>query len=183
MRRLVVIYLSFAPIFILLSVSYEALFFFCFAMTMTTWLFLEKRLYVFLSYSGYYQLKRRENAARSSPRLSRRSTVLVKDSFRLLTTSDLRTGNIASVASFSASSVYRFTTLFDPFLMGSLLIFKIMIPFFILSAVLRVIGKSIALPPFSIFLVVLSTTDIMTLNFFFLVRDHGSWLEIGTTIT
>lgn len=90
MRRLVVIYLSFAPIFILLSVSYEALFFFCFAMTMTTWLFLEKRLYVFLSYSGYYQLKRREKAARSSPRLSRRSTVLVKDSFRLLTTSDLR---------------------------------------------------------------------------------------------
>jgi phosphatidylinositol glycan class N len=94
----------------------------------------------------------------------------------------LGTGNIASIASFSAASVYRFTTLFNPFLMGGLLMFKIMIPFFILSAVLRVVSKSMALPPFSLFLLVLSTTDIMTLNFFFLVRDSGSWLEIGTTI-
>jgi len=43
------------------------------------------------------------------------------------------TGNVASVASFSVSSVYRLTTVFNPFFMGGLLIFKIMLPFFFLA--------------------------------------------------
>lgn len=93
------------------------------------------------------------------------------------------TGNIASLSSFSLQSVYRLTTIFDPFLMGALLIFKILIPFVIVSSVFGIINKSLNLPPFSLFLLVLSTTDIMTLNFFYLVRDYGSWLEIGTTIS
>jgi GPI ethanolamine phosphate transferase 1 len=93
------------------------------------------------------------------------------------------TGNMASIASFTVESVYRFTTIFDPFLMGSLLIFKILIPFFLLSSVLSLLSRCLELPPFSLFLLVLSTTDVMTLNFFFLVRDSGSWLEIGTTIS
>lgn len=67
--------------------------------------------------------------------------------------------------------------------MGALLILKILIPFFLLSSVFAVVGRALELPPFSLFLLILSTTDIMTLNFFFLVRDSGSWLEIGTTIS
>ncbi|RHZ74179.1 hypothetical protein Glove_227g81 [Diversispora epigaea] len=93
------------------------------------------------------------------------------------------TGNVASLASFSLQSVYRLTTIFDPFLMGGLLLFKISIPFFIVSSVFGVINKSLNLPSISLFLLVLSTCDIMTLNFFYLVRDYGSWLEIGTTIS
>ncbi|CAG8804168.1 38066_t:CDS:10, partial [Gigaspora margarita] len=93
------------------------------------------------------------------------------------------TGNIASLSSFSLQSVYRLTTVFNPFLMGALLVFKILIPFFIVSSVFVVINKSLNLPPFSLFLLVLSTSDIMTMNFFYLVRDYGSWLEIGTTIS
>ncbi|CAG8432974.1 11035_t:CDS:10 [Diversispora eburnea] len=84
------------------------------------------------------------------------------------------TGNVASLASFSLQSVYRLTTIFDPFLMGGLLLFKIFIPFFIVSSVFGVINKSLNLPSFSLFLLVLSTCDIMTLNFFYLVRDYGS---------
>lgn len=93
------------------------------------------------------------------------------------------TGNMASISSFTIESVYRFTTVFDPFLMGALLIFKILIPFFLLSSALSLLSRCLELPPFSLFLLVLSTTDVMTLNFFFLVRDSGSWLEIGTTIS
>ena len=93
------------------------------------------------------------------------------------------TGNIASLASFSLESVYRFVTTFNPFLMGALLLFKIFIPFFILSSVYNVLSRSLDLPPFSLLLLTLSTTDIMTLNFFFLVTDDGSWLEIGTSIS
>jgi phosphatidylinositol glycan class N len=87
LRRLVVIYLSFSPIFILLSVSYETLFFFSFAMTMVCWLFLEKELYIALSRDGYYQVKRPDGAVRSSPRLARQAT---GDGFRLLKSADLR---------------------------------------------------------------------------------------------
>ena len=121
-----------------------------------------------------------------------------KQQFRALGSSDLRTavifllfinvaffgtGNIASVSSFSLESVYRFTTIFDPFLMAFLLIIKMWVPFFLLSAVFGILSRSLDLPAFSLFLLVLSTTDVMTLNFFFLVRDDGSWLEIGTTIS
>lgn len=67
--------------------------------------------------------------------------------------------------------------------MGAFLILKMLIPFFLLSATYGLLTRLLSLPPFSLFLLVLSTTDIMTLNFFFLVKDTGSWLEIGTTIS
>lgn len=45
LRRLIVIYLAFAPVFILLTISYEALFYFCFSCTILLWLLLERETY------------------------------------------------------------------------------------------------------------------------------------------
>jgi len=90
---------------------------------------------------------------------------------------------VASISSFNVASVTRFLTVFQPFAMGALLIFKHSIPYFLLSAVFGVLAQLLDLPTFSLFLLVLSITDVMTLNFFFLVRDSGSWLEIGTSIS
>jgi phosphatidylinositol glycan class N len=32
-------------------------------------------------------------------------------------------------------------------------------------------------------MIVMAISDVMTLNFFYMVRDEGSWLDIGTTIS
>jgi phosphatidylinositol glycan class N len=93
------------------------------------------------------------------------------------------TGNMASIASFTLPSVYRLITVFSPFLMAALLIAKLLIPIIILSAATGAILRLLAVPPVAVPLLVVATVDIMTLNFFFLVRDHGSWLEIGTSIS
>ncbi|PJF17292.1 hypothetical protein PSACC_02911 [Paramicrosporidium saccamoebae] len=93
------------------------------------------------------------------------------------------TGNMASIASFTLPSVYRLITVFSPFLMAALLIAKLLVPIVILSAATGAILRLLAIPPVAVPLLVVATVDIMTLNFFFLVRDHGSWLEIGTSIS
>ncbi|KAI9089615.1 Phosphatidylinositolglycan class N-domain-containing protein [Phlyctochytrium arcticum] len=171
-RRLAVIYLAFAPVFVLLSISYEALFYFCFSGMVLAWLSMEKLI------------QQEDNTSANGRRGLRLQDLRIVAFFLLfINVAFFGTGNIASVSSFSLESVYRFTTVFDPFLMGALLILKILIPFFFLSSIFAVIHRAVGLPPFSLFLVVLSTTDVMTLNFFYLVRDSGSWLEIGTTIS
>lgn len=93
------------------------------------------------------------------------------------------TGNFASIASFSLPSVYRLVTVFAPFTMSALLIGKIFIPLIFLAAAFGALLRSLRLFPMSVFLLLIGTIDIMTLNFFFLVRDQGSWLEIGTSIS
>ncbi|RKP21014.1 alkaline phosphatase-like protein, partial [Rozella allomycis CSF55] len=85
--------------------------------------------------------------------------------------------------SFQLNAVYRLTTVFNPFIMGTLVSFKILIPFFLISSILSLISKKLSLPPFCLFLIVISSVDVMTLIFFFMVRDSGSWLEIGTSIS
>jgi phosphatidylinositol glycan class N len=67
--------------------------------------------------------------------------------------------------------------------MGGLLVFRILVPYFALSAVFGVLSKAVDLPPNALFFLTISTTDLMTLRFFYLVRDSGSWLEIGSSIS
>jgi hypothetical protein len=84
------------------------------------------------------------------------------------------TGNIASIGSFEAASTYRyslgqlvhltwsslvftsfsrpkrFVTVFSPFLMGSLLILKVIIPFWLVGGGLRVLLLVLDKPPFAV---------------------------------
>uniref|UniRef100_A0A673NK21 GPI ethanolamine phosphate transferase 1 n=1 Tax=Sinocyclocheilus rhinocerous TaxID=307959 RepID=A0A673NK21_9TELE len=92
-------------------------------------------------------------------------------------------GNIASINSFDPASVYCFLTVFNPFIMGGLLMWKVLIPFVIVMCTFESIQVSTQLSSRSLFLVVLVISDLMALHFFFLVKDHGSWLDIGTSIS
>jgi phosphatidylinositol glycan class N len=93
------------------------------------------------------------------------------------------TGNFASIASFEISSVYRFITIFSPFLMAALLIFKLFIPFMLVICAFSAITKLVRVPRLGCYFLVILFSDIMTIHFFFLVKNTGSWMEIGNSIS
>lgn len=101
----------------------------------------------------------------------------------LLHSAFFSTGNIASVSSFSLDAVYRLLPIFDPFSQAALLIFKILAPFALVSANLGFLTKRLKLKSGGLFTVVMGIGDYMTLRFFWVVRDEGSWLEIGESIS
>ncbi|KAI8995115.1 Phosphatidylinositolglycan class N-domain-containing protein [Gaertneriomyces semiglobifer] len=94
--------------------------------------------------------------------------------------------NIASLSSFSLASVYRFTTVFAPFLMAALLLFKILVPFLPLFLSINIIQEQRhgdLQGSQGLLGLIVGTADVMALTFFWLVKDEGSWLEIGSGIS
>lgn len=103
--------------------------------------------------------------------------------FFFLQSAFFSTGNIASVSSFSLDAVYRLVPVFDPFSQGALLVLKIMVPFAVMSANFGILNRRLGVAPSALFMVVMAVGDVMTLSFFYMVKDEGSWLDIGTTIS
>ncbi|TMW41089.1 hypothetical protein DOY81_013832, partial [Sarcophaga bullata] len=79
------------------------------------------------------------------------------------------TGNMASINSFDPNIIRCFLTTFSPFVIMFLLHFCLI---------------SFGLPKSrQIFICLLLICDVMGLNFLFLVKNQGSWLEIGSSIS
>lgn len=200
--------------FIILTISYEGLFYFVFCATLVTWVRLEHHIYT--SFRTPSTLRASSNGSISAKSISDAATDIagqlksptetpgdtsnsLNDSpYRPLDLSDARislfflfllqsaffsTGNVASISSFSLDSVYRLIPVFNPFSQGILLLLKLMIPFAVISANLGVLNRRLGVAPSSLFMVVMAISDVLTLNFFWLVRDEGSWLDIGTSIS
>lgn len=185
MHRLAVIFLTCAPTFIILTISYEGLFYVAFCLLLLVWVRLEYAVDMYT---------RKHLEVQAEPSMPGRGGT----EFRPLRLSDARialffmvllqsaffsTGNIASVSSFSLDSVYRLIPIFDPWSQGALLILKLMIPFALISANLGILNKRLGVAPSALFMMVMAASDILTLYFFWVVRDEGSWLEIGSTIS
>ena len=186
-HRLVVLFLTFSPLFVILTISFEGLFYVAFCITLVCWIRLEDGMNQYL----------KRMAGRSKLTVSTTGSIQPGED-RALTLSDARialfflffiqsaffsTGNIASISSFSLDSVYRLIPVFNPFSQGALLVFKILIPFVVVSANLGILNRLIGVAPSALFMLVMAVGDIMTLTFFFMVRDQGSWLDIGTSIS
>jgi len=90
---------------------------------------------------------------------------------------------MASLTSFEIQSTYRFTTIFDPFLMGALLVWKVIVPFILVGCVFQTINHRLNIPASATFFLVVAMSDVMSMNFFFLVKDSGSWKDIGMSIS
>jgi phosphatidylinositol glycan class N len=197
-HRLVVIFLQFAPTFIILTISYEGLFYFAFFLCLFSWMRLEHQVYIHTMGTP------KTTAAPTNPikpvveAAADRITAIKKGDYRSLTLSDARialfffffiqsaffsASNIASVSSFSLDAVQRLIPVFDPFSQGALLMLKLMVPFAALSANFGLLNRRLGVAPSALFMVVMAVSDVMTLSFFFMVKDEGSWLDIGTTIS
>ncbi|KXT05012.1 hypothetical protein AC578_10339 [Pseudocercospora eumusae] len=209
LHRLAIIFLAFGPLFIILTISYEGLFYFAISITLISWVRLEHRIHQ--CFSRPSALSRLTNGSSgdalkdihspldtAASAAKQREKALASSDFRSLTLSDARiclfflfllqsaffsTGNIASVSSFSLDAVYRLLPVFDPFSQGALLVLKLLAPFALVSANLGILTKRLRLRGGSLFAVVMGIGDYLTLRFFWEVRDEGSWLEIGESIS
>ena len=164
-----IICLGLTPVYLLLSISYEVLFWVSLCWCLTIWMNLE-------------------TITTSVPSLSRDCRVafcyllFIKIGF-------FGTGNIASMSSFEISSTYRFVTVFSPFLMGALLVLKILLPMILATVAFQLITRSSitthtsTTTGFRLFFLILAMCDVLSLHFFFLVRHEGSWKEIGNSIS
>ncbi|TKA55107.1 hypothetical protein B0A55_12790, partial [Friedmanniomyces simplex] len=149
LHRLVVIFLAFGPMFIILTISYEGLFYLAIAITLVSWVRLEHRIHQRFSPastppSTHSPLDLTTPLAPALSAARDREQALTTGDYRSLTLSDARiclfflfllqsaffsTGNIASISSFSLDAVYRLLPIFDPFSQGALLILKLLAPF------------------------------------------------------
>ncbi|CAK7269396.1 Glycosyl phosphatidyl inositol anchor synthesis [Sporothrix epigloea] len=220
--RLMVVFLTFAPTFVILTISYEGLFYVAFSATLFAWVRMEHAVYADFAQSQQAQVRSKEQqfpkgkqvedeSADASAELnssngtaakviepSRVSSPWTTPTYRSLTLADARVvlfffillqsaffsaSNVASVSSFSLESVQRLVPIFDPVSQGALLTIKLLVPFALISANLGILNMRLGVAPSALFMAVMAISDVLTLYFFWVVKDEGSWLEIGSTIS
>lgn len=172
--RIISLFLGFGVCFVVLSISVEGLFYAAFTCNLLLWIEVETTV----------QSHRARAASQNQGYEFHTDDIRIALFFLFFVqVAFFGTGNVASISSFYLEPVYRLVPIFNPFLMAALLIFKIVAPYVILSAVFATLNAKLHLPPFSLFLVALTLTDGMTMAFFLNVTDTGSWLEIGQSIS
>ncbi|TNN19523.1 GPI ethanolamine phosphate transferase 1 [Schistosoma japonicum] len=121
-----------------------------------------------------------------------------------LTISFFGTGNIASINSFDPRSTFCFTTILNPALMAILLLIKVICPMLFLGVIYAVIQLcNDSLFDYSSFVKYINNrkskrghdsilahtgltavlSNLIAIHFFLWLRDEGSWLDIGTSIS
>uniref|UniRef100_A0A2I3HGN8 GPI ethanolamine phosphate transferase 1 n=1 Tax=Nomascus leucogenys TaxID=61853 RepID=A0A2I3HGN8_NOMLE len=132
-QRLFSILLSLMSTYLLLSTGYEALFPLVLSCLMFVWINIEQET---LQQSGVCCKQKGSYIQFSYNTDITQFRQLYLDDIRrafflvfFLVTAFFGTGNIASINSFDLASVYCFLTVFSPFMMGALMMWKILIPF------------------------------------------------------
>ncbi|KAI5280079.1 Gpi Ethanolamine Phosphate Transferase 1 [Manis pentadactyla] len=187
LERLFSILLSSMSTYLLLSTGYEALFPLALSCLMFVWIHMEQETLLQSGVSCKQKVTSIQFACHTDITQFRQLNLDdIRRAFFLvffLVTAFFGTGNIASLNSFDLASVYCFLTVFSPYMMGALMMWKILIPFVLVMCAFEAVQLTTQLSSKSLFLMVLIISDIMALHFFFLIKDYGSWLDIGTSIS
>lgn len=93
------------------------------------------------------------------------------------------TGNIASINSFDPSIGRCFVSVFSPFIIMGLVLFKILAPILLTCCTFYLTSIKLKIPPINVFVLMLAMSNIMGLHFLFLIKNTGSWLDIGMSIS
>lgn len=183
MSRLYSVVLSLFVPFLLLSASHEGLFILALILNMFCWLVLE------LHSADSAKSKLFDFTFRPLPYKGFERPLSSKDFRRAyfflfyIIVSFFGTGNVASINSFDPTWVRCFLTVFSPFVMTLLILWKIMIPFLAVTCTFRALNTIVQAPTGKLFFIVLIFSDAMGLHFLHLVTNRGSWLDIGTSIS
>ncbi|KAG2769622.1 GPI ethanolamine phosphate transferase 1 [Phytophthora cactorum] len=176
--RLMKIILALAPGFILLSTSYEVLFYLALSSGLVSWVMVEAEQ---ISTRGV-----------STSREVRRALMLLL----FVQVSFLGTTSVASLTSFQIPSTRRFLTEPAPSIAQALVVLKLLIPFVLVACAFRV---SLLLPSGAVstrekelrgnslwvssyVLLAVALADILAVQFLFLVNNEGSWKQMGNSI-
>ena len=140
LKRFISTFAALSSPLILLSVNYEVLFYSFLGALCYLWLIIE-RCIMFQRKKDRKDSKKRKEKNVDSLKTSLDDVRLAFKFVLFIHISFFGTGNIASLSSFQISSTYRFTTIFSPFLMGGLLIYKILLPYAMLGTAVTSISK------------------------------------------
>lgn len=92
-------------------------------------------------------------------------------------------GNTPRMNSFDPLWVSSFVTVFSPYTMAILILIKLAIPFLIVLCVFRGIMIFTKCQLLNCFLIILFFCDVMLIQFLYYVKNEGSWLEIGVSLS
>lgn len=181
--RIVTIMLGLSIPFLHLSASHEGLFLLALSVNMICWIYLENavsKTHEQLLHRTFLEISvGRENSAAVTSSDFRRAFLFLF----YIVLSFFGTGNIASLNSFDPTWVRCFITMFSPFLMTALILWKTIIPFLIVTCTFRGINVVLGVSAEKLFFIIMIFSDAMGIHFLHLVTNRGSWLEIGTSIS
>ena len=177
--RLVSVVTSLVSIYLLMCISHEGLFVFVFSLSMFLWIKVEQEL---LDDSSTYKDKFDRPRSSDSTYLSASHSRIAYTFLFFIFLAFFGTGNIASLNSLHHAPVNCFITTSRTFNMKFLWFLKISIPAIIVCCTFGAMRNSLGIEIRGLVYVVLVMTDLMSIVLFFLIKDEGSWREIGTSI-
>ncbi|KAJ2947913.1 hypothetical protein O0L34_g9704 [Tuta absoluta] len=189
--RLMATYSALLNFYLLLSVSHEGLFMVTLIFSVTCWIFMEFEL-LGLKDVKMTECTLQQDFPEQSPKnpLEGIERSVSKEDFRraffyitFITAAFFGTGNIASLNSFEIRWVTCFITSFKPFIITGLILLKTMAPFLIVGCSFRAVQYFTKAPVGYMNVIVLVYSNIMGIQLLFYVKNTGSWLEIGTSIS